>query len=94
MQFSLRSRPATAFEKEAVAASALLVMSFGAEQNSGAPRSSFHWLTAQRRGKGSPECDMADFPSSALPVPNPQTPLICTGASLHYCGLVTFCSII
>lgn len=37
---------------------------------------------------------VSDFPSNALLVPNPPTPLICAGAALHYCGLAKFCNII
>lgn len=41
VQFPVWSTPTTAFEKEAIAASALLIMSFGAKQSGGAPGSSF-----------------------------------------------------
>lgn len=41
VQLPVWSRPTTAFEKETIAAPALLMMSSGAEQSGGAPGSSF-----------------------------------------------------
>lgn len=51
VQFSVRRRPTTTFGKGVVAASTVLVLSFGAERKTGAPRSSFHRPTALLRGK-------------------------------------------